>query len=110
MKRSGEGRTKLRLGRMNQVVGDDVGRGGVAGRKGGEAEKLYVTKKAGNDQQEEQGRGLGQEDCTKSGWEGMPRHFVTRGVDGRANQVQRRPVERDAGLQKRRLGTCCNTG
>jgi hypothetical protein len=42
---------------------------GCAGRRRRRTEKLHITNKTGNDQQEEQGRGLGQEDCTKSGWE-----------------------------------------
>jgi hypothetical protein len=34
-KRSGEKRTKLRMGRINNLIGDEVGRGGVHREEGG---------------------------------------------------------------------------
>jgi hypothetical protein len=46
---------------MHHLVGDEVGRGGMHREEGEEDRKLYITKKSGNDQQEEQERGLKQE-------------------------------------------------
>ena len=64
-------------------------------REEGEEDKkiAHITKKSGNDQQEEQGKGLGQEDFTKSRWEAIPRLIVTRGMGGRASEVQRRAMK-----------------
>jgi hypothetical protein len=84
---------------MHHLVGDEVGRGGACREEGEGDRKLHVTGKSGNDRQGEQGRGLKQEGLTKSGWEGVPRPFVTRGVDRSVNQVQRR-------ARKRRGGRC----
>jgi hypothetical protein len=81
------------------LLGMNQGEEGFAGRRGRRTRKSHITKKTENDQQEELGKGLGQEDCTKSGWEAMPRPIATRGVGGRASEVQRR-------VRKCRGGRC----